>query len=55
MAFGDDHWNVFLPSYLTEESKGRLQDALRQFHYSDTHKISYDGFYKNYGYAYLLQ
>lgn len=55
MAFGDEHWNILLPSYLTDENKGRLQDALKQFHSSYTNEISYDNFYKNYGYEYLLQ
>ncbi len=55
MGFGEDQWNILLPSYLSDESKGRLQKSLEQFHQSNRDEISYEDFYKNYGYEYFLQ
>lgn len=52
--FGDN-WNVLLPSYLTEENKGRLQDALTQFHPKNRKEIVYDDFFKDFDYNYFLQ
>ena len=55
MAFGEQAWTDFLPSYLSSESKGRLQQAIEQFHPSNREDISYEDFYKDYAYDYFLQ
>lgn len=55
MSFGQEQWNILLPSYLTSENKGRLQDALKQFHKENSNEISYENFYKDYGYEYFMQ
>ncbi|SDH70726.1 hypothetical protein SAMN05421827_1415 [Pedobacter terrae] len=55
MAFGEQQWNNLLPSYLTNEAKGRLQEALEQFYPANRTEISYDDFYKDYGYEYFMQ
>lgn len=55
MSFGQEQWNVLLPTYLTAETKGRLQQSLEQFYPNNRGEISYDNFYKDYGYEYFLQ
>lgn len=55
MGFGENAWTDLLPSYLSSESKGRLQQAIAQFHPSNREEISYEDFYKDYGYDYFLQ
>lgn len=55
MSFGQEHWDVLLPSYLTNETKGRLQEALEQFRPTNRDEISYDNFYKDYRYEYFMQ
>ena len=56
MAFSDENWEKLLPSYLRDEGKGRLSEALDQFKPENrNNKISYQDFYYNYGYSFFLQ
>jgi hypothetical protein len=54
--FGDDHFKLLLPSYLTEPNKYRLRDALKQFlpEYREN-QIDYTDFYKKYENKYFMQ
>ncbi|WP_421941914.1 hypothetical protein [Pedobacter sp.] len=55
MAFGERSWVELLPSYLTSENKGRLQQGIEQFYPENRNEISYDNFYRDFGHKYFLQ
>ena len=56
MQFGDDKFQMILPSYLVEPDKSRLRDALKQFIPGENNgEINYSDFYRNYQHAYFMQ
>jgi hypothetical protein len=56
MAFGDDNFELLLPSYLVDPEKSRLKDALKQFTPEEKGKdIDYTNFYKAFQYDYFMQ
>lgn len=56
MAFGDDSFELLLPSYLVDPEKSRLKDALKQFTSDEKGKeIDYTNFYKAFQHAYFMQ
>jgi hypothetical protein len=56
MAFGDDNFELILPSYLVDPDKSRLRDALKQFTLDEKGKvIDYSDFYKVFQHAYFMQ
>ena len=56
MAFGDDHFEKILPSYLVQSDKTRLKEALRQFTTEEKgNEINYSNFYRSYDHAYFMQ
>jgi hypothetical protein len=56
MAFGDDKFELILPTYLVDPDKSRLRDALKQFIPEGRgSEINYANFYRNYQHAYFMQ
>lgn len=55
MDFNLDDFSSLLPPELTRIEKGRLNDALRQFHSSNTRTKYYTDFYSTKEYPYFLQ
>lgn len=56
MAFGDDKFELILPSYLVDPDKSRLRDALKQFITEEKgSEINYSNFYRNYNNGYFMQ
>jgi hypothetical protein len=56
MAFGDDNFELILPSYLVDPDKSRLKDALKQFTIEEKGKdVDYSNFYKAFQHAYFMQ
>lgn len=54
MAFGDDNFELILPSYLVDPDKSRLKDALKQFTL-EVKEIDYSDFFKSFQYSYFMQ
>ncbi len=56
MAFGNDNFELILPSYLVDPEKSRLKDALKQFTLEERGKeIDYSNFYKAFNHSYFMQ
>lgn len=55
MGFGDDKFELLLPTYFVESEKNRLREALKQFIPVGRSEIDYSFFYKDFNYAYFMQ